>query len=89
MHWIDASKLDQSHLTAGQRALYDDFAVCRGEQLGCPTSFDLLTPGWYLNEPAKGEQPNVTAAADCAMTAARDICEGEELTVSYATFSER
>lgn len=89
LRWVDGEALDKATLSDAQRALYTDFAVGRGDRLGCPASFDLLTPGWYLNEPAPGETANVIADLDCAMTAARDIAAGEELTVSYATFSER
>ncbi len=89
LRWIDTERLDFAGMTAEQRALYADFAVGRDDRLGCPASFDLLTPGWYLNEPPPGEVANVSADVNCAMTASRDIMAGEELTVSYATFSER
>lgn len=87
--WVKAEDLEQAALQDWQRAFYDDFAIRRGDLLGCPESFDLLSPGWYLNQPAAGQQANVRSTADYRMIAARDIQPGEELTVEYASFSDK
>ena len=52
-----------------------------------PANFNLLGVGWYVNEPADGKDANLAVLADYQMIAARDIAEGEELTVRYDTFS--
>ena len=54
-----------------------------------PADFNRLTVGWYLNEPPEGHDPNVIALPGGDLAAARDIATGEELTVDYATFSDR
>ena len=85
--WIDAAILDSGALTPAEKQLYEDFCIRRGAELGCPASFDLLGTGWYLNHAPSAEAANVVATADYAMVTARDIAEGEELTVRYETFS--
>lgn len=85
--WIEAAELDMLPPTSPVRPLYHDFAIHRGTQLGCPANFNLLTVGWYVNEPLPGAAPNLVVAADYAMVTARPIEEGEELTVDYRTFS--
>ena len=87
IRWIPATVLDDPRLRPWQRALYEDFAIRRGDQLGCPESFDQLTTGWFLNEPMEASEPNVHATADYRFVAARDIAAGEELTVRYESFS--
>jgi hypothetical protein len=84
--WIDGARLDKLSVTA--RAFYNAFAIRKNGQLGCPRSFDLLTPGWYINEPPTGDDANVAVSADWSMIASRDIAIGEELTVRYASFSD-
>ena len=83
--WIDAS--DAIAAGAEHRHLYHDFAIQRGGLLGCPVNFNQLSVGWYVNEPERGEQPNLRIGADFAMFAHRDIAAGEELTITYSTFS--
>jgi len=70
------------------RALYDDFCVARGNILKGPSSFNRLTVAWYLNEPAKGRDPNVACRKNYTFYALRQIAKGEELTVDYSTYSE-
>ena len=86
--WVDADAVDRSNPTPGQRALYDAFAIRRDDRLGCPVNFHNLTPGWYLNEPCGDNEPNVRVEKDFSFIAARDIAEGEELTVRYDGFSD-
>jgi hypothetical protein len=56
--------------------------------VGCPVNFNNLTPGWYLNEPAQGEEASVRVDEHLSFLAERDIAEGEELSVRYLEFSE-
>lgn len=85
--WVPAAVLDDPHLDDFQRPLYRDFAIRRGDELGCPANFNLLTVGWYVNEPRDGEEPNLTSTADFDLVALRDIEPGEELTLRYSSFS--
>ena len=86
--WVGRAELDGAGLSEAERALYHDFGIRRGEEIGCPANFNNLTPGWYLNEPPAGEAANVAADARFAFTARRDIEEGEELTIDYSGFSD-
>jgi hypothetical protein len=86
--WVPASLLDDPVLSTFERSLYRDFAIRRGEELGCPANFSLLTVGWYVNEPRPGEPPNLEPTEQFDLVAARDIAEGEELTVLYSSFSK-
>jgi hypothetical protein len=86
--WIDRAVLEEAGLSAEARRLYHDFGIARGGLIGCPSDFNNLTPGWYLNQPAEGEAPNVRVDAELNFFAARDIATGKELTVRYTDFSE-
>jgi SET domain-containing protein len=68
------------------RKLYDDFCIIRGDLYGCPRSFNRLTPAWYFNE---SSTPNVAADKAYRFYALRGIKKGEELTVDYASYSDR
>lgn len=85
--WVDRAALDTAQLTEAERKFYWDFGIWTADKIGCPVNFHNLTPGWYLNEPAAGDQPNVRVVGDLDFLAARDIAQGEELTVRYADFS--
>jgi hypothetical protein len=85
--WIDKAALADAALSPAQRAFYRDFAIDGGDRYGCPADFNHLTPGWYLNQPAPGDEPNVRSVADLAFVAIRDIGEGEELTILYSDFN--
>jgi hypothetical protein len=86
--WVDKADLDRAELTGAERALYRDFGINRGDRIGCPANFHNLTPGWYLNEPKAGDRANVRTQDGLTFLAARDIAEGEELTIDYDSFSE-
>jgi len=86
--WVPSTILDDESVPPFLRRLYSDFAIRRGNELGSPANFNLLTVGWYLNEPRAGEQPNVGPTAEFELVALRDIEAGEELTLSYASFAE-
>lgn len=88
IHWVSNAMLEDGNVSAFARRLYADFAIRRGGQLGCPANFNLVTVGWYLNQPAEGDQPNMTATRDFALVALRDIEAGEELTLSYTSFDQ-
>lgn len=88
IRWVKSSELATLQLTPFQQRFYDDFAIRRDGLLGCPADFNQLSPGWYVNEPASGTSPNLVANATYELIAAREIEEGEELTVEYASFSD-
>ena len=88
IHWIPISILEDLSLGEFQRALYHDFAIRCGDLLGCPSNFNLLSVGWYVNEPAPGADPNLTSTEKFDLVAIRDIEMGEELTVRYSSFSQ-
>jgi hypothetical protein len=83
MRWIESQEVGR--LPREVRRLYDDFCVLRTGRLGCPPSFDRLTPSWYLNE---SRDPNVVCDEHFNFIAKRSIVSGEELTVDYSTYSE-
>jgi hypothetical protein len=85
--WVSADLLAALPLEPWQRAFYDDFAIRKDGMLGCPDAFDLLTPGWYVNEPPAGSEPNLVPSPEFDLIAAREIAAGEELTVSYSAFA--
>jgi hypothetical protein len=85
---IARAPLDDLGLEAFQRSFYDDFCIRRGDVLGCPSNFNLLTVGWYVNEPRAGEEPNLAPSSEFDLIAARDIRAGDELTISYASFGQ-
>jgi len=85
--WVETSALATVPLTPAEQDFYFDFGIHKGEVVGCPSNFNHLTPGWYLNRPRPGEQANVKADGHFNFTASRDIEEREELTIDYGTFS--
>ncbi len=87
MLWVSRSLLTDQSLCPFQRRLYEDFAIRRGNELGCPANFNLLTVGWYVNEPPDGLEPNLVPSKSFDLMASRDIGAGEELTVRYASFA--
>lgn len=87
MVWIGRNRL--RGVPKAIRRLYDDFAVLKKGRYGCPKTFNDLTMAWYLNEPKKGDRPNVRCDPETyEFYALRNIRSGEELTVDYETFSE-
>jgi hypothetical protein len=65
--------------------LYKDFCVLKDGEYECPTSFNQLTPSWYLNHSGA---PNIAADSALKFYAIRDIKAGEELTADYGSYSE-
>lgn len=86
--WAERAALEAADLLPEERRLYHDFGIARGSLIGCPVNFHNLTPGWYCNEPPAGTAPNVRVGSDFSFFACADIAAGEELTVSYAEFSD-
>jgi hypothetical protein len=87
--WVSKSEIEDSKPSPAERAFYHDFGINRGDRIGCPANFHNLTPGWYLNEPAPGEEANVESIGNLGFVARRDIAEGEELSIDYGSFSEQ
>lgn len=85
--WVSSERLAHAELSSEQADLYQAFAIRRPGELGCPANFNLLTVGWYLNEPAAGEEPNTCMAKGYRIVTARNVEQGEELTISYADFN--
>ena len=65
--------------------LYEDFCVLNEGIFECPSSFNRLTPAWYLNQ---SDKPNVAADSTLRFYALRAIGVDEELTVDYEAYSE-
>jgi hypothetical protein len=84
MRWIDTEMLGR--LPKDIQRLYEDFGVLKDGRWGCPTSFNRLTPAWYLNE---SKAPNVVCDEHLNFIAKADIGLNEELTVDYSTYSEQ
>ena len=84
VRWIEADKLKR--LPKEIRRLYEDFGVLKDGRWGCPTSFNRLTPAWFLNE---SKDPNVVCDEHLNFVAKRDIALGEELTADYSKYSEQ
>jgi hypothetical protein len=91
MQWVPAELLPKAK---SLRRLYEDFAVVKNakdgkpKRYGCPTHFTRLTMSWYINDPLKGEEPNVECDEDYDFRAVRDIRKGEELTVDSSKYSQ-
>jgi hypothetical protein len=68
------------------KKLYDDFAIIRDGNYGCPVNFNSLTMSWYLND---SSNPNVVVDDGYDMWSIRDIDEGEELTIDSSKFSKQ
>jgi len=76
--WI--SQTSVKNLPRELARLYKDFAILRKGKYGCPPSFNLLTPAWYLN---CSRRPNVGCDENYDFYALKDIKRGTELTVDY------
>lgn len=91
MRWVRADELPRD---ASRRGFYEDFAIQKNKKdgtpkrYGCPRHFELLTMSWYLNDPKAEEEPNVRCDTNYDFWAARDIKEGDELTVDSRTYSQ-
>lgn len=84
MVWIAESELKQ--LPKAILKLYEDFGVFKDGRYGCPRNFNQLTPAWYVN--CDPDNPNLYCDENHDFIAARNIKEGEKLTIDYSTYSE-
>jgi len=93
--WVKDSEIQG--LLGGLRKMYEDFGILRTKEgikeWGVPSSFNAMTPIWYLRH--SSENPNMRCTGpsdnpeeDYQFLTLRDIQPGEELTVDYSTFSE-
>jgi len=85
MLWVEADELPKQKRL---REFYRDFSVVKNGRYGCPRHFHRLTMAWYLNDPKKGEKPNVICDGNYEFRALRDIERGEELTVDSNSYSD-
>ena len=83
--WVDNP--DTSRLSQDVKRLYADFAIFKGNRYGCPSSFNRLTPAWYIND--SRTTPNVRCDENYEFFALRDIKRGQELTVDYSQYSDQ
>jgi len=89
MVWVKENDLPKKPKAI--RKLYEDFSVIKTDEkdsktrYGCPISFDLISPSWFLNHSLR---PNVGCDEDYYFAALKDIAPGEELTVDYSSYSE-
>src|SRR5258708_823315 len=74
-----------ANLDPALRELYEDFCVLKGDKYYCPSSFNKLTPSWYLNT---SQDPNVAADLYLKFRTIRNIKTGEELTADYSAYSD-
>jgi hypothetical protein len=81
--WMDVAALPKR---GPLRTLYDDFSIIKSKLYGCPTSFNRLTPAWFMNE--SKASPNTRCDENYDFYTLRDVLPGEELTVHYKTFSD-
>ena len=81
--WIEVSKTKR--LGKEVRRLYEDFCVLRNGKYGCPRTFNVLTPAWFINH---SENPNLAADEKFDFYSTRRIKKGEELTLCYKPHSE-
>ena len=96
MFWIDESTVKSACQTyPAIRSLYRDFPVYKkgrdgkDGKFGCPKAFNRLTVSWYINEPKRGEQPNVYCEEETYdFFALKNIKAGDELTVDYSKYSD-
>ena len=82
--WVRRDQL--TDLSPAEKSLYD-FGLVRGDLVGCPRSFNNLTPGYFVNHNA--HDPNLLYnSSEYYFYAARDIAIGEELTANYHTYAD-
>jgi SET domain-containing protein len=84
MVWVNKTVVDKQEPNI--KKLYDDFCVIKGDKYYCPDNFNNMNIGWFLNE--SKENPNVGCDENYDFYALNDISKGEELTLSYTTFSD-
>ena len=82
--WVPKEEIEK--LPPAQRGLYV-FGLWKGDKVGCPASFNVLTPGWYVNH--NDQDPNlIYDLNEYTFFSARDIQPGEELTTNYHAYCD-
>ena len=66
--------------------MYDDFSIVDGKFYGCPTSFNRLTPAWFMNE---SKRPNARIDDNYDFYAVRRIAAGQEITVDFSRLMKK
>lgn len=79
--WV--SRRAVRRLPKALRALYEDFGMVSGDQIGVPPNLNRLSVGWYVNH---SDTPNLVAGDDGRFRTVRLVRAGEELTADYRTF---
>jgi hypothetical protein len=82
---VSVSEDETRALPSNLPQLYVDFCVLKNKTYQCPTSFNKLTPAWYLNT---SKTPNVAADSSLRFYAIREIRSVEELTADYDAYSD-
>jgi hypothetical protein len=72
--WLDENSIPR---TPKIRKLYEDFTIKRANRVGCPVSFNRLTPAWFISV---SESPNAKLDENYDVYSLRNIHLGEELT---------
>jgi FRG domain len=88
MRWVDAGQLPKAECL---REFYDKFAIVkngRPKRYACPRNFNRLTMSWFLNDPKKGDKPNVRCDENYDFWALRNIERDDELTVNSTAYSD-
>lgn len=76
--WVKKSAIPNS---GPFKKMYDDFSIIDGDNYGCPTSFNRMTPAWFMGESKK---PNAHFDANYDFYSLRAIAPGEEITVDFS-----
>lgn len=82
MRWVDRESLPNERAI---RSLYEEFGIRKGNRVGGPTSFNRLSPAWFMNQ---SSTPNTTCDENYDFYSKDDIPAGDELTVDSFSFSD-
>jgi hypothetical protein len=82
--WLDKKSIAEEHMSRSAREFYAEFSLKRTGRLGCPTSFNRLTPAWYLRRAKAGAKANVRPDRYYEFYAMRNIALGEELIAEFS-----
>jgi hypothetical protein len=76
--WIEGTSIPKDKRF---RRLYEDYSIIDDGYYGCPTSFNRLTPAWFVNESKK---PNARIDENYDFFSLRNISVGDEITVDFS-----
>jgi hypothetical protein len=84
--WVRKADLSEG-LHPGVRSMIDDFCAIQGDWVAMPRrGLNSIDVQYYVNH---SDDPNIaTSDGGSTFVTAREIREGEELTVDYATYSD-